>query len=172
MSRPSQEKCRLCSKLSATEAKLKHGIEGDRCWDDERCHNRRSYYRHRGVRNYNRKQHRRQSIAPELSQPTHTAILEIPAPALGAAIAHFYRETKDSPLHAIGAELWMGNHRVAKIEPVHCLGLAEAQVRMLLMRILEGFSSHSRVKIERFRSTVELHPTNCPIRPCPLHPNS
>ena len=171
MSRPSQEKCRLCSKLSVTEAKLKHGMEGDRCWDDERCHNRRSYYRHRGVRNYNRKQHRRTERSPE-QLGTSAAILSIPAPAAPAAVAHFYRETKDSPLHAFGAELWMGNHRVAKIEPVHCLGLAEAQVKMLLVRVLEGFSSHSGVKIERFRSTVELHPVNCPIRPCPMHPNS
>jgi hypothetical protein len=39
--------------------------------------------------------------------------LEIPAPAIPAAVVHWYRETKDSPLHALGAELWVGNDRVA-----------------------------------------------------------
>jgi hypothetical protein len=96
--------------------------------------------------------------------------LEIPAPAIPAAIVHWYRVTKDSPLHALGAELWVGNDRVAKIEPVHCLGLTELQVKTLLVRILDVFSQHSGIKVERFRSSVELHPHNCPIRPCPLYP--
>jgi hypothetical protein len=26
------------------------------------------------------------------------------------------------------------------------------------------------MKVERFRSSIELHPQNCPIRPCPLSP--
>jgi hypothetical protein len=57
------------------------------------------------------------------------------APAVPAAIVHWYRITQDSPLHALGAELWMGNDRVTKIEPVHCLGLTELQVKTLLVRI-------------------------------------
>jgi hypothetical protein len=40
----------------------------------------------------------------------------------------------------------------------------------LLVRILDVFSQHSGIKVERFRSSVELHPHNCPIRPCPLYP--
>jgi hypothetical protein len=43
-------------------------------------------------------------------------------------------------------------------------------VKTLLLRILDGFSQHSGFKLERFRTAVELHPLNCPIRPCPLHP--
>ena len=124
MSRPSQEKCRLCSKLSPAEAQQKHGSTGNNCWDASRCHDRRSYYRHRGVKNYNRKQQRHLQQQLVVSDPTsnHNIItLEIPAPAIPAAIAHWYRETKDAPLHALGAELWIGNDRVAKIAPVHCL---------------------------------------------------
>jgi len=41
------EKCRLCAKLPATEAKQLHSEEGDRCWDSRVCLNRRSYARHR-----------------------------------------------------------------------------------------------------------------------------
>jgi hypothetical protein len=168
MSRPDSEKCRLCSKLSTADAQDRHGEKGDGCWEDQRCHNRRSYYRHRGARNYNRKQKRRGEQV--IAETGSMVILDIPVPAVPAAVIHWYRETKDAPLHAIGAELWMGNDRVAKIEPVHCLGLTELQVKTLLLRILDGFSQHVGVKVERFRSSVELHPQNCPIRPCPLSP--
>jgi hypothetical protein len=168
VARADSEKCRLCSKLSTQEAQERHGKTGDGCWDDQRCHNRRSYYRHRGARNYNRKQKRRGEQV--IAETGSMVILDIPVPAVPAAVIHWYRETKDAPLHAIGAELWMGNDRVAKIEPVHCLGLTELQVKTLLLRILDGFSQHVGVKVERFRSSVELHPQNCPIRPCPLSP--
>ena len=177
---PAQERCRLCSKLDASAAKLKHGADGTGCWDDQHCHNRRSYYRHRGVRNYNRRQQYRQqqsamAIAPQLPDASRESpsvvTLEIPAPAAPAAVMFWYRETKQSPLHALGAELWLGNDRVAKIEPVHCLGLSEMQIKTLMLRILDGFSQHCGHKLERFRSSVELHPLNCPIKPCPLHPD-
>ena len=178
MARPDQEKCRLCSKLDAQEAQQRHGSDGDGCWNPNYCHNRRSYYRHRGVRNYVRKQRRHgqqteQALSePEASTSVRVVTLEVLAPTAPAAVVHWYRMTKDSPLHALGAELWMGNDRMAKIEPVHCLGLAESQVKTLLVRILGEFSSFSGLKVERFRSAVELHPLNCPIRPCPLHPDS
>jgi hypothetical protein len=172
MARPDSEKCRLCSKLSSQEAQARHGKMGDGCWDDTKCHNRRSYYRHRGIRNHTRKQRRRNDMPNLMKQGDRatTVTLEIPVPAIPAAVVHWYRETKDSPLHALSAELWMGNDRVAKIAPVHCLGLTELQIKTLLLRILDGFSQHTGLKIERFRTAVELHPLNCPIRPCPLHP--
>ncbi|OLP15761.1 hypothetical protein BST81_24380 [Leptolyngbya sp. 'hensonii'] len=169
MPRSLSEKCRLCAKLVPEQARQLHGPEGDGCWNDKRCHDRRSYYRHRGVKIHNQRQ-RRQSKQPIDLDPLTT--LAIPVPALPAAVIHWYRQTKDSPLHAIGAELWIGNDRVAKIEPVHCLGLTETQVKTLLVRILEGFSQHSGLQVTRFRSAVELHPLNCPIVPCPLHPHT
>lgn len=46
------------------------------------------------------------------------------------------------------------------------------QIKTLLVRILDGFSQHCGIKIERFRSSVELNPLNCPIRSCPLHPDT
>jgi len=120
------------------------------------------------VRNHHRKQKRRGEQGT--AETGATAILDIPVPAVPAAVIHWYRETKDAPLHALGAELWMGNNRVAKVESVHCLGLTELQVKTLLLRVLDGFSQHGGMKVERFRSSVELHPQNCPIRPCPLSP--
>jgi len=176
MARAESEKCRLCAKLTSQEAQQRHGIEGDGCWDEKYCHNRRSYYRHRGVRNHVRKQRRRgqqmeQNVSgAEVVGSERVVTLKIPAPAIPAAVVHWYRETKDSPLHALGVELWVGNDRTAQIEPVHCLGLTEMHIKTLLVRILDAFSEHCGMKVERFRSAVELHPLNCPIRPCPLHP--
>ncbi len=176
MARPDQEKCRLCSKLDSQAAQQRHGPEGDGCWNPKVCHNRRSYYRHRGVRNQIRKQRRRErptEAGAAATRPTPSAqsvSLAVFAPAVPAAVVHWYRATKDAPLHALGAELWVGNDRVAQIEPVHCLGLTELQVKTLLIRILDVFSHHHGIKIERFRASVELHPDNCPIRPCPLYP--
>ena len=68
MPRPSQEKCRLCSKLSAVQAQERHGAEGDGCWDSNRCHDRRSYYRHRSIKNYNRKARRQTEQEQGLQQ--------------------------------------------------------------------------------------------------------
>lgn len=173
MPRTSSEKCRLCSKLSDAQAKQLHGPCGDNCWTGKLCHDRRSYYRHRDAKNYRRRQRRQATQSQEsavMPASTPTVTLEVLAPAIPAAVVHWYRETKDAPLHAIGAELWMGNDRVARVEPVHCLGLTESHLKTLLLHILEHFSQFSSQKIERFRATVELHPANCPIRPCPLHP--
>ncbi len=175
MARPDREKCRLCSKLSSQEAQQHHGSNGDGCWDPKYCHNRRSYYRHRGMRNQLRKQRQREGQAKQASSgPEATSVrvatLKVLAPAVPAAVVHWYRTTRDSPLHALGAEFWMGDDRIARVEPVHCLGLTELQVKTLLLQILHTFSQHSGIEVNRFRSSVELHPHNCPIRPCPLYP--
>jgi hypothetical protein len=125
MARPDREKCRLCSKLSSQETQARHGKTGDFCWDDKKCHNRRSYYRHRGIRNHTRKQQRRNEVLNQARDGVDratTVTIDIPVPAIPAAVVHWYRETKDSPLHALRAELWVGNDRVAKIEPVQDSG--------------------------------------------------
>jgi hypothetical protein len=175
MPRVPNEKCRLCSKLSDEQAKRLHGTEGDRCWVGQPCHDRRSYYRHREAKNYRRRQQRQtQQQATEhiLDGSSPVITLHVPAPAVPAAVALWYRETKTSLLHAVGAELWLGDTRAARVEPVHCLGLTESQIEALLRQFLVEFSKCAQVEIKRFRASVELNPQNCPIRPCPLHPDS
>jgi len=153
MPRPINQKCLGCSKIPREEA-----MQRD-CWVEPRCDKRRSSYRHRLQRNQRRRVDTDSAI-----------VLEMPAVALPSAFLYWYRRRKDAPLHAIGAELWSGNDRIARIEPVHCMGLTEAQVKTVLARILEQFSQHLGKKIERFRDSQELDPSSCPIRPCPLHP--
>ena len=101
MARPDQEKCRLCSKLDSQAAQQRHGSDGDGCWNPKVCHNRRSYYRHRGVRNHVRKQRRRGQLTeplssePGVSGVVRVATLEVLAPAVPAAVVHWYRVTKE-----------------------------------------------------------------------------
>ncbi len=154
------EKCRLCSKLSAERALLKHGPEGTACWEGEPCHKRRTYYRHRERYNKTRRLKR---------QSPENAPLVVPVLLAPAAVLHLYRERVDAPLHAIGAELWMGKEKVAAIEPVHCLGLTSRQVAAYLQEVLQVFSQKYEVAIAKFSAQVELDPSRCPISPCPLH---
>lgn len=162
MSRPDKLKCRLCSKLTATEAQNRHGSGGDGCWDTSVCHKRRTYYRNRDRYNKTRRLQR------------HTAKntpLEVPIPAVPAAVLYLYRERVDAPLHAIGAALWLGQEKVSMIEPKHCMGLTSRHVSAFLQEILQTFSRKANVPIAKFATQVELHPSTCPIKPCPLHPD-
>jgi hypothetical protein len=52
VARPISEKCRQCSKVSVEAAQTRD------CWEGQRCHVRRSRYKHRSRRNVDRKQQR------------------------------------------------------------------------------------------------------------------
>ena len=162
----SREKCRLCAKLSAEQARQLHGTEGDGCWIPQRCHKRRTYYRHRD--DYNRK--RRQNYRTDTQDTTQ--IEEILPPASPAAVLYLYRQRVDAPIHALGAELWLGQEKKAAIAPVHCFGLTTGQIAAYLQQVLQVFSQKygEGKRLDKFATHVELDPQTCLIRPCPLHP--
>jgi len=159
MSRSEREKCRLCSKLAPGVARLRHGPEGTGCWDDAHCHQRRSYYRSRD--RYNKSRHHKRQSPGNLP-------LQVPIPPAPAAVLHLYRERVDAPLHAISAELWLGQEKVAAIEPVHCLGLTSRQITAYLHQVLQAFSHKYEVSISKFAAQVELDTSRCPISPVAL----
>jgi len=142
---------------------LKHGSEGTGCWEGEPCHKRRSYYRHQDRYNKTRRLQYKASVGG--SSQTEVIL----PPAALAAVLHLYRERVDAPLHAIGAELWMGQEKVAAIEPVHCLGLTSRQVATYLQEVLQVLSHKYEVSLAKFSAQVELAPFRCPLLPCPLH---
>jgi hypothetical protein len=167
--KPVSEKCRLCAKLTATEAIAKHGSTGTGCWDGDKCHKRRTYYRNRERYNTTKRIQYR-GVEGIAVQPTgQTAVLAVAPPTVPAAVLHLYRERVDDPLHAIGAELWLGQNKVAQIEPVHTMGLLPAQVKAFLKEVLVSFSRQAGSSITQFEVQTELSPQACPIRPCPLH---
>jgi hypothetical protein len=90
------------------------------------------------------------------------------SPHRPAASIIFYRERQDAPVHAIAAEIWQGSRKVLNVKPMHCLGLSPSQVVGMMADILKACSTELNVELNRFASKVELHPSLCPIRPCPL----
>ena len=170
MPKSTSEKCRLCSKLSAAEAITRHGPSGTDCWVGEPCHKRRSYYRNRDRHNTNkREQYRGVAVEAEVDDGKETVLTVIPTMA-PAAVLHLYRARVDEPLHAIGAELWLGQRKVAEIAPVHTMGLMPAQIKGFLKEILTAFSRQvPGGSVTQFEVQKELSPDCCPIRPCPLH---
>ena len=137
MAKSQSEKCRLCSKLSSEEAIARHGSSGTGCWVGEPCHKRRSYYRNRDRYNGNRR------TVYDLKTGKQPVVLAISPPSVASAELHLYRARLDAPLHAIGAELRMGDLVVAKIEPVHAQGLSAAQVKEFLREVLKVFAAQA-----------------------------
>jgi hypothetical protein len=162
------EKCRLCSKLAITQVLERHGSSGTGCWVGEPCHKRRSYYRNRDRYNASkRQQYRGVAVSAEVDDGKGTVLTVVPT-VVPAAVLYLYRARVDDPLHAIGAELWLGQVKVAEIEPVHTMGLMPVQVKGFLKEILTAFSGQVP-GVNQFEVQKELSPDCCPIRPCPLH---
>lgn len=120
MGRTTNEKCWACSLLTATEARKLHGDDGDRCWQDDICHSRRSYYRQGRGQLHNRK----------------SAIDEVvvPLPEFPYVVLHTYLDRNRQPndevvIHAICAELWVGSTPKAMTQPQHTFGLPPRLVR-------------------------------------------
>jgi hypothetical protein len=162
------EKCRLCAKLTAAEAIAKHSPSGTGCWEGDKCHKRRTYYRNRARYNTTKRTQYRGIEGIEVQPSGQPAVLAVAPPTVPAAILHLYRERVDDPLHAVGAELWLGQNKVAEIEPVHTMGLLSAQVKASLKEVLVAFSLQAGSSVTQFEVQTERSPQACPIRPCPL----
>jgi hypothetical protein len=170
--------CAQCSKLGNIEAQAKP------CWDGESCPNRRYYHRHKQRISLERKVARSARLEgdaftveadaprPEgLRQRPRTIVLDPPVGITASII--FYRERKDAPVHAIAAEVWQGGRgKVLSVEPMHCMGLSPAQVVELMTNILRSCASDLGVELTKFAHRIELHPSQCPISPCPLCPSN
>ena len=163
--------CSQCSKLSNTEAQTKP------CWDGSICPNRRYYHRHKQRISQERKVARSSHFEADgvrselLRQRSHTITIDPPTGITASII--FYRERRDAPVHAIAAEVWQGGKgKVLSVQPLHCMGLSPSQVVGLMTDILKSCSTELGVELTKFAHRIELHPSQCPISPCPLCPNS
>ena len=106
-----------------------------------------------------------------LRQRPRTIVLNPPVGVTASII--FYRERRDAPVHAIAAEMWQGGQgKVLSVQPLHCLGLSPAQVVELMTDILKSCSRELGVELTKFAHRIELHPSQCPISPCPLCPSN
>jgi hypothetical protein len=173
MPKSSSEKCRLCAKLSAEDAITRHGVSGTGCWAGEPCHKRQTYYRNRDRYNRNKRQQYRgvaSSTEVDDGKGTVLTVLTVVPVVAPAAVLYLYRARVNDPLHAISAELWLGQSKIAEIEPVHTMGLMPVQIKGFLKEILTAFSAQvGGAGVVQFEIQKELSPDCCPIRPCPLH---
>ena len=142
MPRIPPKKCITCSQLSALEAQEKHGENGDRCWNPKKCYFRRSYYKHRQQYVEKRWQRRHPEQTRQESKDQQ-GMIEVPLLEYPVAILQMYRSNATSDVHAVSAELWIGGKLASRVEPVHCLGLTEGQVKTHLRRVLRGATQKS-----------------------------
>lgn len=164
MAKALPDKCRKCAMLSAEQAQQRHGVEGDGCWNPAVCYSRRSYIRHRDRINQTR-QRQRQSAKLALD----TIDVDIaPLNQVVFAVLVVYRAAGvDTPVHAIAADIWQGQTKIAIVPAVHCLGWVPSQAHQYVSKLLTILEQ--RYGIKKFASQTRLDPELCPLRPCPLH---
>ena len=150
------DKCIRCSALSAAAARALHG---ETCWDSAVCPSRRSYARHRDRRNIQRSRSR----SAQVKALTVEAI-----PSITYGILTVYRNTGDSPVHAIAAEIWQDQEKIAQVAPIHCCQMVPSQVHTYIQKLLELLGQNYGIK--KFASLVRLDPNLCPIDDCFLRP--
>ncbi|WP_138506949.1 hypothetical protein [Nostoc sp. PA-18-2419] len=153
MPKPLDPKCQLCAKLPAAKAKVLHGPEGDDCWNPRVCHNRRSFYRNKSK-----------------DDSGQIEAIAVEPPANYFAVLYLYKELGDKPLHAMSAELWLGQKPICRLEPIHCFGLTPGKIRAYTDKVLQAFAKEYNVSLYQYKDMFEVSPTHCPVRPCPLQP--
>jgi hypothetical protein len=159
-------KCLKCIDYSRSEAKRLHGSQGDGCWKDNTCDSKRHHYRHRKQNNAKRKG----EYANQKAQTTQVETAEtlfIPVQAPPVALLYLYKEKpKDAHLHALAVSVWQGSEKLAEVEPIHCMGMTNTQVKHYLKEVLKVL--RDRFGITEFEPSIRMEPTECEIAECPL----
>lgn len=171
MPRKIDPKCLECARLPVAEARQLHGPKGDGCWQEQRCHRRRSHYRRRRDVNAERRSLYRQAVE-EKKAAIAPNTMTVPILLKPVAYLYLYRQKRrDSPLHAIAISIWQGDQRLLEVDPIHCAGLSNQQIQAYLIEVLGKL--RQTYGITKFEPEVRLEPIECPIANCPLkyHPS-
>lgn len=151
-------RCRKCAFIPTEQAKQRE------CYRGRPCDKLRYYHFNAGRINQDRKKKYAVKVGKVVDE------LKVALPEKPAVYRHYYRATQNSPVHALGAELWVGQRKVSVIGPVHTLAWTEADVKSFWRSVLETFSKKVPGKVIRgFEDNLNIPPSRCPIRPCPLH---
>jgi hypothetical protein len=167
MARPINKLCLACVKLTQQEAIALHGPGTETaCWKPQRCPRKRSHYRNRKDNNAKQRgQYQEKKIANQAVETTQTLFIPIQAPPV--ALLYLYKEKpKDAHLHALSVSVWQGNEKLAEIEPIHCMGMTNTQVKHYLKEVLKVL--RDRFGITEFEPSIRMEPTECEIAECPL----
>ena len=91
----------------------------------------------------------------------------VPVQTPPVALLYLFREhQQDMHLHAISAVVWQGNQKLAKIAPVHCLGMTNRQVNEFLRNVLDVVGE--KFGITEFEPPIRIETIECPMGDCPL----
>ncbi|NJL10688.1 MAG: hypothetical protein HC908_12335 [Calothrix sp. SM1_7_51] len=159
------EKCRKCAMLTADVAKSIHGVDGDNCCHPKLCHSKRSHIKHRDRRNQARNRKRQAGVIEEITVP-----IEEFTEIITAVLIVWRSPGAMTPVHAIAAEIWRGQEKIANVQAIHCVGMVRSQVLAYVGKMLDVLGDNYGVK--KFASLERLDPDMCPIRPCPHFPTS
>ena len=123
----------------------------------------------RSVKAAQPKRHQR-LMSPLFDENSATPTIEVlpPLPPLvPAAILVLYRQNANTPVHAVAAEVWQGEHKLAGVIPMHCMGMKADKVTAYIKALL--LSLNQQFGVMRFENiTKEIPVDECPIVPCPL----
>jgi hypothetical protein len=75
----------------------------------------------------------------------------------------YYRETTESRVHAIGAELRLDGVCAVQLRPIHCLGATPSKIKAWQKWALTELSQLYGKDVGKYRGSVELHPSQCPL---------
>jgi len=166
MAKPINRKCSECARLPIDAAR-----QND-CWTDERglCHKRRSHYLRRGDRNLIRRIQYGENRQTSQSEPF--TVSTQPSASL-ILVLYTDKPAKfklgETPVHAIGAELWVGTEIKEQMVPVLCYGRRGDQVTEIARQALEEFSkrfaeTYNQGKpFHKFETKVLRHILECPV---------
>jgi hypothetical protein len=71
----------------------------------------------------------------------------------------------DTPVHAVGAEVWHGSERVATVRTVHCVGMVSLKVHQHVQRVLNALQENYGIR--KFAAQLHREVNKCPLDPCP-----
>ena len=149
------DKCLKCAMFSAQKAQEIHGADGDGCWNPAVCYSRRSHARHRDRRLAVRSQKRHQELE-------HLAVETEATTAQFFAVLLVYRKPgADTPIHAIGAQIWQGQRQSGEVKTIRCGGMTPSQVHAYIRKMLSVLEENYGVK--KFASLERLDPQLCLI---------
>ncbi|ESA37362.1 hypothetical protein N836_03390 [Leptolyngbya sp. Heron Island J] len=169
MPRRADPKCIACAQLSAEKARQLHGPQGDGCWNERRCHRKRSHYRNRREQNEKRRTNYRQQVAQQRADSrVETVSLAVTETSIPYANLYIWREKrKDAPVHAIAATVIQNGQKVLEVKPIHCAGYRKRQLERYMEQKVMPYLKE-RFGITHFSNEIRLEPIECPLKDCPL----
>lgn len=134
--------CQGCSKLKASDARKK------RCWDDQLCHSRRSYWRNQD----------KVAIARKQQRQVGDSVEELGFEVESSYYLHvdFYRDRKLDPLRAIAIEVRKGNEVVLRQQPIDCLGKNREELRGIMNEVMKEANQKLGLNLTKYSSRAEL----------------